>query len=66
MELLMLPYLGKAEGGFHEGEDAVRARRNGLERVLLLLPQLAISDAFQHWLYTEAPDDVSIGELDAK
>ena len=66
MELLMLPYLGKAEGGFYSPKDAARARREGLERVIFLLPYLATSDAFQHWLYTEAPEEVSAAELDAK
>ena len=66
MELLMLPYLNEAEGGFYNDEDVVRARREGLERVLFLLPYLAKSDAFQHWLYTEAPEDVTIAEIDAK
>ena len=66
MELLTLPYLRKDEGGFYGDEDAARARREGLERVLFLLPYLAKSDAFQHWLYAEAPEDVTIAELDAK
>ena len=66
MELLTLPYLNEAEGGFYNDEDTARARREGLERVLFLLPYLAKSDAFQHWLYTEAPEDVTIAEIDAK
>ena len=66
MELLTLPYLSRDEGGFYGDEDAARARREGLERVLFLLPYLAKSDAFQHWVYTEAPEDVSIAEIDAK
>ena len=66
MELLTLPYLNKDEGGFYNEEDAARARREGLERTLHQLPGQAHSDAFQHWLYAEAPEDVSIEELDAK
>ncbi len=66
MELLTLPYLSRDEGGFYTEEDAARAKREWLERVLVLLPYLAKSDAFQHWLYTEAPEDVSITALDAK
>ncbi len=66
MELLILPYLSRDEGGFYSEEDAAQARREGIERVLLLFPHLAKSDAFQHWLYTEAPDDVSIQALDDK
>ena len=66
MELLMLPYLSKNKGGFYNAEDTARARREGLERVILALPNLAYADAFQHWLYAEAPEDVSIEAIDAK
>ena len=66
MELLMLPYLSNNEGGFYNEEDAARAKREGLERVMLALPNLAYADAFQHWLYAEAPEDVSIEAIDAK
>ena len=66
MELLTLPYLGKNEGGFYSNEDAARAKREGLERTLHQLPGQALSDAFQHWLYAEAPEDVSIADMDAK
>lgn len=66
MELLTLPYLTEAEGGFYTEKDAARARREGLERVLHQLPSLALSDAFQHWLYAEAPEDVGIKDMDAK
>lgn len=66
MELLALPYLDRNEGGFYSPEDATRARRDGLESVLLIFPYVAKGDAFQHWLYTEAPEDVNIKEIDAK
>jgi oligoendopeptidase F len=66
MELLTLPYLSKEAGGFYSDEDTARAKREGLERVLHQLPGQAQSDAFQHWLYTEAPADVTPGDLDAK
>ena len=66
MELLTLPYLGKDESGFYSNEDAARAKREGLERTLHQLPGQALSDAFQHWLYAEAPEDVSIADMDAK
>ena len=66
MELLMLPCLSKDEGGFYNEEDAARAKREGLERTLHQLPGLAQGDAFQHWLYAEAPENVSIADIDAK
>jgi len=66
MELLTLPYLAKDEGGFYGEEAAARAKREGLDRVLGALPRLAQSDAFQHWLYAEAPEDVSIEAIDGK
>jgi oligoendopeptidase F len=66
MELLTLPYLERSEGGFYSPEEAVRARREGLERTLHQLPMQAQVDAFQHWLYAEAPEDVTIDALDAK
>jgi len=66
MELLVLPHLTEDEGGFYDPGDASMARREGLERVLNSLPNLAYADAFQHWLYAEAPEDVSVAEIDAK
>lgn len=66
MELLTLPYLTEGQGGFYTDEDAARARRENLERVLHQLPGQAQSDAFQHWLYTEAPEKVTIDTLDEK
>ncbi len=66
VELLMLPYLTKDEVGFYNEEDAARAKREGLERTLHQLPGLAQHDAFQHWLYAEAPEDVKIAQIDAK
>jgi oligoendopeptidase F len=52
MELLPLPYLAKAEGGFYDPEDARRAEIEQLERALTSLAWIATIDAFQNWLYT--------------
>jgi oligoendopeptidase F len=51
MELLTSPYLTRDQGGFYEPIDAVRARHQHLERILVFLPYMATVDAFQHWLY---------------
>lgn len=48
MELLSHPYLEE----FYSAEDAQRARRHHLEKLVSLLPWVATIDAFQHWLYT--------------
>jgi oligoendopeptidase F len=66
MELWSLPYLAQSEGGFYSEDDACRARQMMLERVLNQLPDLAMGDAFQHWLYSEVPETVTVADLDAK
>lgn len=48
MELLSYPYLDE----FYSKDDASRAKRNHLEKMVSLLPWIATIDAFQHWIYT--------------
>ena len=66
MELLALPYLEKDKGGFYTPEDAVRARQEQMEKIVLFLPYMAVVDGFQHWVYADAPDSVTAADLDAK
>jgi len=66
MELLALPYLARDRGGFYTPEELQRVKTEQLEGVILLLPWIAQMDAFQHWLYAEAGEHVTTGELDAK
>lgn len=66
MELLALPYLEKEQGGFYTAEEAGRARQEQLERIVLFLPYMAVVDGFQHWVYSEAPDNVTAADLDAQ
>ncbi len=66
MELLALPYLEKERGGFYSPEDAVRARQEQMEKIVLFLPYMAVVDGFQHWVYADAPEQVTAAELDAK
>ena len=66
MELLALPYLERDKGGFYDAEEAKRAREEQFERIVLFLPYMAVVDGFQHWVYAEAPQDVSAADLDAK
>ena len=39
--------------GVYSSTDARRARRDALEQLVMDLPRLALSDAFQHWVYTQ-------------
>lgn len=49
MELLALPHLGEF---YTSPEDYRRACHARLEDLVLLLPAIALGDAFQHWVYT--------------
>jgi oligoendopeptidase F len=51
MELLTTPYLTQDAGGFYGPRDALRARLQHAEHVLVFLPYMATVDAFQFWLY---------------
>ncbi|MDK2013674.1 MULTISPECIES: M3 family oligoendopeptidase [unclassified Deinococcus] len=62
MEFLTLDHLGHA----FTPEELGRYRQKQLEGVIAFLPWAAQMDAFQHWLYAEAPEDVGIEALDAK
>lgn len=62
MEFLTLDHLGHV---FND-EELARYRRSQLQGVVAFLPWAAQMDAFQHWLYAEAPADVGITDLDTK
>ena len=66
MELLALPYLERGKGGFYTTEEAVRARQEQLERIVLFLPYMAVVDGFQHWVYAHAPEGVTARDMDAQ
>jgi oligoendopeptidase F len=67
MELLASPYLEQDKGGFYSLENAKRARVNHLRGSgVLFLPYMAVVDAFQHWLYVDAPETVNIAQIHAK
>jgi oligoendopeptidase F len=65
MELLSAPYLARQEGGFYAPEEAARARRDHLERVLIFWPYMAVVDGFQHWVYTHESDALDTDKCDA-
>jgi oligoendopeptidase F len=65
MELLASPYLEASKGGFYSQVDAARARANDLRQTVRFFPYMAVVDAFQHWVYADAQENVSTRELDA-
>ncbi len=67
MEMLAMPYLEQSKGGMYTALQAKRARSDHLfDAAVVFLPYMACVDAFQHWLYVDAPDDVSISAINVK
>ena len=66
MEQLSMPYWRRERGGVYDEADYHRAVVEQLFGVVTFLPYMAVVDKFQHWLYTEAPEDVSTDDMDAK
>ena len=66
MELLSAPYLASDRGGFYSEADAARAYADHLRGIVTFLPYMAVVDAFQHWVYVDAPEGVTAADLDAK
>jgi oligoendopeptidase F len=65
MELLAAPYLEASRGGFYGKRDAHRAHADELRIDARFLPYMAVVDAFQHWVYVDAPENVTARDLDA-
>ncbi|SMB97120.1 M3 family oligoendopeptidase [Deinococcus hopiensis] len=65
MELLTLPLLERPTG-YYDAEDAARAKKGKIETVLRQFTGQALGDAFQQWLYADAPENVTTAEIDAK
>ncbi len=51
IELLGAQLLSEEVGGFYPAADAARARIEHLEQCLLRWSMMAITDAFEHWVY---------------
>lgn len=66
MEMLGQPYLERERGGFYSQEDADRARHEHLQGTVDFLPYMSVVDAFQQWLYADAPETITASDLDAK
>lgn len=66
MELLSAPYLARDKGGFYSDADARRAYADQLRKTVLFFPYMAVVDAFQHWVYAEAPQSVTAADMDRR
>lgn len=63
---LVEPYLSHERGGFYTPDEAQRNRVRLLEQLLIHdVPRHAHTDAFHHWIYSEAPH-ITPAEMDAK
>ncbi|GEM47721.1 M3 family oligoendopeptidase [Deinococcus cellulosilyticus] len=62
MEFLTLDHLGV----FYSPQELERVRQETTSRSLHGLPWMCFLDAFQHWVYAEAPQEVTIDMLDQK
>ena len=66
MTYLATPFLFQDKGGFYPVSERARFQAFLLYEPLRWLPYIARFDVFQHWLYSEAPEEVSAAQLDAK
>lgn len=66
MDLLAWPYYVQAQGGPYTAAESGIARQSVLHYYLGALTNCVLEDAFEHWVYGEAPADVTPAMLDAK
>ena len=66
MTYLAAPFLFQDKGGFYPASERARLQAYLLSEPLRWLPYIARFDVFQHWIYTEAPEEIEAAQLDAK
>jgi oligoendopeptidase F len=71
MEMLCWPYYGPTEGRVDSTDesttvDSTVRRQNMLYEYLQDIAWGVMEDVFEHWVYGEAPEDVTPDQLDAK
>ena len=66
MELIAAPYLRADRGGFYTEADARRAYAEKLKELVTFLPYMALVDAFQHWVYVDAPEAAGASTIPAQ
>jgi oligoendopeptidase F len=65
MAMMMLSYSHLTAGGY-SAQEARLIMYDNLVRCLLDIPGFVLEDAFEHWVYSEAPETVQPQDLDAK
>ena len=66
MEMLGWPYYEDSQGGLFTTAESAAARKNALGFYVETLTSYVMHDAFEHWVYGEAPADVTPADFDAK
>lgn len=66
MDMLAWPYYEQANGGVFTAAESTAAHRNVFGYYLESLTSDVMQDAFEHWVYGDAPEDVTPDDLDAK
>lgn len=66
MDLLAWRDYPQSQGGPYTDEEAIAARRHVLHYYLSALTNCTMQDTFEHWLYGEAPANVTAADLDVK
>jgi oligoendopeptidase F len=66
MDMLGWPYYEHAMGGFYTATESRAGRQSVLQFYLKGLADSVMEDVFEHWIYGQAPEDVTPAEIDAK
>ena len=66
LEMLCWPLYAQTTGGWYTTAESTAARRATLRLYLEWMTDSVLEDAFEHWVYGEASDEVTAAELDAK
>jgi len=65
-EMMAWPHYDADHGGFFNAEDSRALRHNALNFYRESLTIYVLHDAFEHWVYGDAPDDVTAHDFDEK
>ena len=67
LDMLCWPYYGQTQGGIFNPAEKAQALQNICQLYLGFCSTTCVmEDAFEHWIYGEAPEDVTPADLDAK